>query len=58
MYKAKEIKCRKTLASLRRVRFNKDNDERDAWFDLKSAIVSCAVEDEVPRERVQQTKVV
>ncbi|XP_048580656.1 1-phosphatidylinositol 4,5-bisphosphate phosphodiesterase eta-2 isoform X2 [Nematostella vectensis] len=39
-HRAKERKCRRTLASLQRLRMNKEDDESDARGDLSSAIVS------------------
>uniref|UniRef100_A0A6P8JAS0 Phosphoinositide phospholipase C n=1 Tax=Actinia tenebrosa TaxID=6105 RepID=A0A6P8JAS0_ACTTE len=44
--KMKERKCRKTLASLNRLRMNKEDDESDARGDLSSAIVSSVADDE------------
>ena len=38
--KAKERKWRRTLASLQRLRSNKDDEENDARGDLSSAIVT------------------
>ena len=45
--KAKERKWRRTLASLQRLRLNKDDEESDARGDLSSAIVT-SVAMEVP----------
>ena len=42
----KERKCRRTLASLSRLRMNKEDDERDARGDLSSAIVSSVADEE------------
>lgn len=49
--KAKERKWRRTLASLQRLRLNKDDEENDARGDLSSAIVSSvAMEEPGPTE--------
>lgn len=49
--KAKERKWRRTLASLQRLRLNKDDEESDARGDLSSAIVtSVALEEPGPTE--------
>ena len=45
--KAKERKWRRTLASLQRLRLNKDDEESDARGDLSSAIVT-SVAMEIP----------
>jgi hypothetical protein len=46
IHKLKERKCRKTLASLQRLRMNKQDDESDARGDLSSAIVSSVADEE------------
>ena len=46
--KAKERKWRRTLASLQRLRSNKDDEENDARGDLSSAIVTSVALEEPP----------